>query len=37
VEVLVMLMRFDPFRDFDRLTQEALGTSNRPAFMPMDA
>src|SRR6266480_2703533 len=32
-----MLMRFDPFREFDRLTQQALGTSNRPAAMAMDA
>ena len=31
-----MLMRFDPFREFDRLTQ-ALGTNSRPAAMPMDA
>ena len=33
-----MLMRFDPFRDFDRLAQQAFGTSGRalPA-MPMDA
>jgi HSP20 family protein len=28
-----MLMRFDPFRELDRLTQQA----NRPAVMPMDA
>ena len=32
-----MLMRFDPFRELDRLTQQAFGTSNRPASMPMDA
>ena len=32
-----MLMRTDPFRDFDRLTQQLLGTSARPAAMPMDA
>ena len=32
-----MLMRTDPFRDLDRLTQQALGTATRPAFMPMDA
>jgi len=32
-----MLMRTDPFRDLDRLTQQALGTSARPAVMPMDA
>lgn len=27
----------DPFRDFDRITQQLLGTTNRPAVMPMDA
>ena len=27
----------DPFRDFDRLTSQLLGTTNRPAVMPMDA
>ena len=27
----------DPFRDFDRLTAQLLGTTNRPAVMPMDA
>ena len=32
-----MLMRTDPFRDLDRLTQQALGTAARPAVMPMDA
>ena len=32
-----MLMRTDPFRQFERLTQEAFGTRLRPAFMPMDA
>jgi HSP20 family protein len=32
-----MLMRTDPFRELDRLTQQALGTTARPAFMPMDA
>ena len=31
-----MLMRFDPFRDLDRLTQSLQG-SNRPAPMAMDA
>lgn len=31
------LMRTDPFRDFDRLTQQIFGTAARPAFMPMDA
>ena len=32
-----MLMRTDPFRDFDRLTQQVLGTPSRPAAMPIDA
>ena len=34
-----MLMRSDPFREFDRLTQQLLGagTTTRPAIMPMDA
>ncbi|OBC10543.1 hypothetical protein A5784_36375 [Mycobacterium sp. 852013-50091_SCH5140682] len=32
-----MLMRTDPFRELDRLTQQALGTAARPAIMPMDA
>ena len=35
-----MLMRTDPFRELDRLTQQALGTSGtlaRPSAMPMDA
>jgi HSP20 family protein len=35
-----MLMRTDPFRDLDRLTQQVLGTQGtlaRPAVMPMDA
>jgi HSP20 family protein len=32
-----MLMRTDPFRDLDRLTQQVLGTAARPAAMPMDA
>ena len=32
-----MLMRTDPFRDLDRLTQHILGTAARPAVMPMDA
>lgn len=35
-----MLMRTDPFRELDRLTQQFLGvngTSTRPAAMPMDA
>jgi HSP20 family protein len=32
-----MLMRTDPFREFDRLAQQMLGTAARPAAMPMDA
>ncbi|MGW1809278.1 Hsp20/alpha crystallin family protein [Streptomyces sp. NPDC002078] len=32
-----MLMRTDPFRDFDRLTQQLFGEATRPAAMPMDA
>lgn len=34
-----MLMRPDPFREFDRLAQQLLGagTTSRPAVMPMDA
>ncbi|SDP41292.1 HSP20 family protein [Pedococcus dokdonensis] len=32
-----MLMRTDPFRELDRLTQQALGTPARPSAMPMDA
>jgi HSP20 family protein len=39
VEVEMMLMRTDPFRDFDRLAQQVFGagTTSRPAVMPMDA
>ena len=33
----MMLMRTDPFRELDRLTQQVLGTTARPAAMPMDA
>jgi len=32
-----MLMRTDPFRDMDRLTQQLFGTAARPSVMPMDA
>lgn len=32
-----MLVRTDPFRELDRLTQQVLGTTARPAGMPMDA
>jgi HSP20 family protein len=37
----MLLRSTDPFREFDRLTQQllgsGLGTTNRPAVMPMDA
>lgn len=36
----MMLIRTDPFREFDRLTQQVLGTNGtmaRPTLMPMDA
>ena len=34
-----MLMRTDPFREFDRIAQQLVGagTTSRPAVMPMDA
>jgi HSP20 family protein len=32
-----MLVRTDPFRDFDRIAQQIWGTTARPAAMPMDA
>jgi HSP20 family protein len=32
-----MLMRTDPFRELDRLTQQVWGTVARPSAMPMDA
>jgi HSP20 family protein len=40
MEVETMLMRTDPFRELDRLTQQVFGTNGtlaRPAVMPMDA
>ena len=40
MEVNTMLMRTDPFRDLDRLTQQVFGTDGtlaRPSVMPMDA
>jgi HSP20 family protein len=37
MEVTTMLMRTDPFREFDRLTQRMLDGTARPAAMPMDA
>jgi HSP20 family protein len=33
----MLLRTADPFRELDRLTQQVLGTTNRPAVMPMDA
>ncbi len=33
----MVLMRTDPFREMDRFTEQILGTTARPAFMPMDA
>ncbi|NYI37227.1 HSP20 family protein [Aeromicrobium tamlense] len=36
-ETTMMIRTTDPFRDFDRLTQQLFGTTNRPAIMPMDA
>jgi HSP20 family protein len=39
--VIAMLMRTDPFREIDRIAQQAFGTPtgswSRPAAMPMDA
>ena len=32
-----MLMRTDPFRELDRLTEAVMGTRARPAVMPMEA
>jgi HSP20 family protein len=32
-----MLMRTDPFREFDRLAQQVLGSTSRPTAMTMDA
>ena len=32
-----MLMRFDPFREMDRLSQQAFGSTARMPVMPMDA
>jgi HSP20 family protein len=40
MEVMMMLMRTDPFRDLDRLTQQMFGSDGtlaRPSVMPMDA
>jgi HSP20 family protein len=32
-----MLMRTDPFRELDRLTEAMMGTASRPTSLPMDA
>jgi HSP20 family protein len=32
-----MLMRTDPFRELDRVTQQMFGSTSRPAAMPIDA
>jgi HSP20 family protein len=40
MEVETMLMRTDPFRELDRLTQQVVGANGtlaRPSVMPMDA
>ena len=40
MEVVAMLMRTDPFRELDRLTQQVFGTNGtlaRPSVMPIDA
>jgi HSP20 family protein len=34
---VLLLRTTDPFRDVDRLAGQVLGTTNRPAVMPMDA
>ena len=33
----MLLRTTDPFRELDRLTQQLVGTTSRPAVMPMDA
>jgi HSP20 family protein len=33
----MLLRTTDPFRDLDRVASQVLGTTNRPAVMPMDA
>ena len=32
-----MLVRYDPFRQYDRVTDELFGQARRPQWMPMDA
>src|SRR3954467_10139690 len=36
-DATMLLRTTDPFRDFDRLAGQLLGTTNRPTVMPMDA
>src|SRR5438105_15082443 len=36
-EVARMLVRYDPFRDFDRFTEQVFGGPQRRQWMPMDA
>jgi HSP20 family protein len=36
-EDTMLIRNADPFREFDRLTQQLMGTTNRPVAMPMDA
>ena len=33
----MLIRNADPFREFDRLAQQLMGTTNRPVAMPMDA
>ena len=33
----MLIRNADPFRELDRLAQQVMGTTNRPAVMPMDA
>jgi len=35
--MISMLMRFDPFADFDRLSRQMMGQTDHKAFMPVDA
>jgi HSP20 family protein len=34
---MIMLIRTDPFRELDRVTQQVFGTATRPTAIPMDA
>src|SRR3546814_9222515 len=34
---MMLIRNTDPFREFDRLTQQLMGSTNRPAVMPLDA